>query len=364
MLENQYSLILTRFQWSPLNVYINLIINITMKVLITPRAEVINLFSKESVKTDIRQLIDPNADLIFYDEIKNEEREQIIKEIDILIGPKIDETELNLYSNLKMHQTFATGLEEYNFTFYKEKHILLCNSHTHSKIIAEYGFALLLSIAKQLNTNDQLLREGNWDYTQYPAITLFGKTLLFLGYGNIAKIFKEMCKPFKMNYIAIKRTKECDDLEIEIFTPEEKLTAIKKADIIINTLPLTKKTINFLDSVEFETMKPTVIIVNVGRGVTINEGAFYTALKEKRIRGAAIDVWYNYPKVRGAENQDPMPCYPSKFPFHELKNIVITAHRAWQSDTLMTDLKPFLVNINRFIRGEKPLNIVNLDEEY
>ena len=335
-----------------------------MKVLITPRAELVNLFSKESVKTDIRQLIDPNADLIFYDEIESEEREQIIKDIDILIGPKIDETELNLYNDLKMHQTFATGLEMYNFTFYKNNNILLCNSHTHSKIIAEYGFALLLSLAKELNTNDQLLREGNWDYTQYPAITLFGKTLLFLGYGNIAKIFKEICKPFKMNYIAIKRTKECDDPEIEIFTPEEKLTAIKKMDIIINTLPLTKKTINFLDSVEFEAMKPTVIIVNVGRGVTINESALYTALKEKRIRGAAIDVWYNYPKSRSPEKQEPLPCYPSKFPFHELKNVIMTAHRAWQTDVLMRDFKPFLENINRFIGGEDPLNIVNLDEEY
>lgn len=335
-----------------------------MKVLIKPRAELVNLFSKESVKTGISQSLEPNVDLIFYDEIKNEEMEQILKEIDVLIGPKIDDTDLTLYNNLKMHQTFATGLEEYNFNFYKNNNILLCNSHTHSKIIAEYGFALLLSIAKELNTNDQLLREGNWDYTQYPAITLFGKTILFLGFGNIAKIFKELTKPLEMKHIAIKRTKQCNDPDIEIFTPDEKLAAIKQADIIINCLPLTKKTINFLDKVEFEAMKPTVIIVNVGRGVTINEEELYTSLKDKRIRAAAIDVWYNYPKIRGAETQEPLPCYPSKFPFHELKNLIMTAHRAWQSDALLTDLNPFLENVNRFIRGEQPQNIVNLEEEY
>ena len=335
-----------------------------MKVLIKPRAELVNLFSKESVKTNIRQSLEPNVDLIFYDEIKNEEMEQILKEIDVLIGPKIDDTDLILYSNLKMHQTFATGLEEYNFNFYKNNNILLCNSHTHSKIIAEYGFALLLSIAKELNTNDQLLREGNWDYTRYPAITLFGKTILFLGFGNIAKIFKEMCKPLEMKFTAIKRTKQCNDPDIEIFIPDEKLAAIKQADIIINCLPLTKKTINFLDKVEFEAMKPTVIIVNIGRGVTINEGELYTALKDKRIRAAAIDVWYNYPKIRGVETQEPLLCYPSKFSFHALKNVIMTAHRAWQSDALMTDLNPFLENVNRFIRGEQPQNIVNLEEEY
>ncbi len=335
-----------------------------MKVLIKPRAELVNLFSKESVKSNIMQSLEPNVDLIFYDEIKNEEMEQILKEIDVLIGPKINDTDLILYSKLKMHQTFATGLEEYNFTFYKNNNILLCNSHTHSKIIAEYGFALLLSIAKELNSNDQLLREGNWDYTQYPAITLFGKTILFLGFGNIAKIFKKLSKSFEMKYIAIKRTKQCDDPDIEIFTPDEKLAAIKQADIIINCLPLTKKTINFLDKVEFETMKPTVIIVNVGRGITINEVELYSALKDKRIRAAAIDVWYNYPKIRGAETQEPLPCFPSKFPFHELENVIMTAHRAWQSDALLTDLNPFLENVNRFIRGEQPQNIVNLEEEY
>ena len=335
-----------------------------MKVLIKSRPELLDLLSKEHVKNAYRKLIEPSADLIFYNEIEKKEEEQTLNKIDILIGPKIDDSELNQYKNLKMHQTFATGLEEFNFDYYLNNKILLCNSHTHSKIITEYAFALLLSIAKEININDQLLREGNWDYTQYPAITLFGKTILFLGYGNIAKVFKEMCKPFQMNYIAIKRTRQSDESDIEIFTPEEKLTAIKQADIIINSLPLTKKTINFLDKVEFRAMKPSVIIINVGRGLTINEEELYNALKDQLIRGAAIDVWYNYPKVRGVKKQEPLVCYPSNFPFHKLKNIVMTAHRAWQSDALMTDLKPFLENVNKFIRGEKPENIVNLNEGY
>ncbi|MFX1497964.1 MAG: NAD(P)-dependent oxidoreductase [Promethearchaeota archaeon] len=335
-----------------------------MKVLIKPRLEIVNLLLREDVKNNIRQSFGPNIDVIFYNEVSNDEKVQIIKEIDVLIGPKIEVSELDLYKNIKMHQTFATGLEGYNFSFYKKNNILLCNSHNHSKIIAEYGFALLFSISKELIANDQLLREGNWDYTQFPSITLFGKKILFLGYGNIAQTFKKLCEPLNMTFIAVKRTKPCEDPEVEIYTPDQKLAAIRQADIIINTLPLTKNTVNFLDAPEFDVMKESVIIVNVGRGDTINERELYTALKDRRIRGAALDVWYNYPEVRGAEKQDPMPCYPSKFPFHELKNLVMTAHRAWQSDALMTDIKPFLYNVNRFIKGEKPLNIVNLDEEY
>lgn len=335
-----------------------------MKILIRPRLEVVDLFSRENFKRNIRQSFGSDSEVFFYNDLEEDEKVRVMEQAEILIGPKIDDKELDLYKNLKMHQTFATGLEDYNFKFYKKNNILLCNTHTHSKIIAEYGFALLLSIAKEIKANDQLLRNGDWNYTLYPSITLFGKSILFLGYGNIAKMLKKLCEPFKMNYIAVKRTKECEDPELKIFTHEEKLLAIKYADIIINTLPLTKKTINFLDANEFSAMKPSVIIVNVGRGNTINEKELYTALKNKRVKAAALDVWYNYPKVRGVEKQDPMPCQPSKFPFNKLENVIMTAHRAWQSDALMADIKPFLYNVNRFIKGEKPLNIVNLDEEY
>ncbi|MFW9827224.1 MAG: NAD(P)-dependent oxidoreductase [Candidatus Thorarchaeota archaeon] len=335
-----------------------------MNVLIKARRELENFFSREDVKLNVKNAIESNTQVIFYDEIRNEEKGRIMNEIDILIGPRIENNELELFKNLKMHQTFATGLEDFNFNFYKNNNILLCNTHTHSKIIAEYGFALLLSLAKELVVNDQLLREGNWNYTRFPSITLFRKTILFLGYGNIAKILKKLCIPLEMNFIAVKRTKKCDDPDIEIFLPEEKLTAIKKADIIINCLPQTEKTVDFISFNEFQAMKSNTIIINVGRGITINEEALYIALKDKKIRGAGIDVWYNYPEVRGGEKQEPFPCYPSKFPFHELENVLMTAHRAWQSDALMNDVKPFLYNVNRFIRGEKPENIVNLEEGY
>ena len=84
----------------------NIIIIIIMKVLIKPRPELVNLFSKESVKNNLRQVIEPNTDLMFYDDIKNSEKEQTLNEIDILIGPKIEDNEQKLYTNLKLHQTF------------------------------------------------------------------------------------------------------------------------------------------------------------------------------------------------------------------------------------------------------------------
>ncbi|MHA1305057.1 MAG: NAD(P)-dependent oxidoreductase, partial [Candidatus Heimdallarchaeaceae archaeon] len=301
-------------------------------------------------KEEILRKLDSSAEVVFAQDLDEKERKEAIKTAEIIFGGKLSNEELELTENLKMHQTFATGVDRHNKEYYKNKGIILCNSHVHSDIIAEYAFSLLIASSKEIVANDKLLRkEGLWNYTKHPSVTLFNKNILFLGFGQIARKVKELFVPFKMNYFAIKRTPECDDSEVKVFLPDEKLEVLKKADFIINTLPLTEKTKDFLNTTEFEVMKPTAIIVNVGRGLTINEEALFTALKERKIKGAAIDVWYNYPKRRG-ENQDPIPCYPSSFPFQELDNVIMSAHRAWQTDKpWFENTLKLIENINRFL---------------
>ncbi len=321
--------------------------------------------STDEEKKILIKTLDEKTDVIFFRELDEDKKEEILADAEIIIGGRLEDDQLKNLQKIKMHQTFGTGLDKHNLSLYKEKGILLCNSHVHSHIIAEYGFSMMNTASKELITNDQLLREGIWDYKKYESVTLFNKTVLFLGYGEIAKHFKKMCKPFNMKFLAVKRTRDTEDKEIEVYLPEEKLKAIKQADYIFNSLPKTQKTIDFLDEYEFGAMKPSTIIINVGRGDTINQKALFEALKDNKIKGAAIDVWYNYPQNRGTEKQEPLPCYPSEYPFHELKNIIMTAHRAWVSDVQWFNFTLELIhNVNRFIRGEEPDNIANLDEGY
>ncbi|MHA1686923.1 MAG: 2-hydroxyacid dehydrogenase [Candidatus Heimdallarchaeaceae archaeon] len=329
-----------------------------MKVLIMFNAE-------ENEKKELLSAIDSSASVKFYNDLDDFEKEKALSEAEIIFGGRLTDNQLEKAASLKFHQTFATGVDRHNLSFYKKRGIILCNSHAHSKTIAEYGFALLLAASKELIANDRLLRDGIWNYRQYPSVSLFGKTIVFLGYGKIAQEVKKLCEPFEMKYIAIKRTKECADTSVKVYLPEEKLDALKLGDFIFNALPLTSQTIDFLDEEAFEVLKPDAIVINVGRGKTIKASALYEALKNKKIKGAAIDVWYTYPKNRGTEKQDPMPCYPSEYPFHELDNIIMTAHRAWVTDIpWFSRLKELTDNINRFIRGEQPKNIVNLDLGY
>lgn len=312
-----------------------------------------------------RKILDSSAELIIYRDLSDEEKEMALETADIIIGGRLTDEQIAKATNLKMHQTFGTGVDRHNLGLIKEKNFLFCNNHSHSIIIAEYAFSMLNSASKELYSNDKLLREGNWDYSKFPSVTLFNKTLLFLGYGKIAQHVKKMCAPFNMKFIAVKRTPDLEDSEVEIFLTKDKLEAIKKADFIINSLPKTTNTIDFIDEEEFSVMKTSAIIINVGRGNTINDKAMYAALKENKIKGAAIDVWYNYPKGRDPLERDPEPVFPSEYPFQELNNIIMTAHRAWSTDYPWSEFSQTLIqNVNKFIKGEKPDNIVNLGEGY
>ena len=115
-----------------------------------------------------------------------------------------------------------------------------------------------------------------------------------------------------------------------------------------------------VDSEFLSWMKSTSVLVNISRGQIVDELALYEALKEKRIHGAGIDVWWRYPsKWRGTA----IP--PADIPFHELDNIVISPHRAAYSENIRNNLNQFAgENILRFIRGETPLNIVDNERGY
>ena len=321
----------------------------------------------DEYKEAAREILDKTSTLFYYNDLNENDKESIFKEIDIVIGGRLSEEQLEKAKKLKMQQIFGTGVNSHNLKHFKENGILFCNSHAHSIVIAEYGFSMLLSASKKLHTSDKLLRQGNWDPQRGTSVTLLDKTILFLGYGEIAKHVKNFCTPFNMKYLAIKRTKECEDQDIEVFLPDDKEIALQQADFIFNSLPLTTKTMDFLDEDSFKIMKPNAIIVNVGRGGTINDKALYGALKNNRISGAAIDVWYNYPERRsgGQPGESPEVCLPSDYPFQELDNIIMTAHRAWVTDISFSELrKQLFYNVNRFIRGEPVKNIVDLDEEY
>ena len=103
---------------------------------------------------------------------------------------------------------------------------------------------------------------------------------------------------------------------------------------------------------ELRRLKRSAILVNVARAELIDEDALYRALADGRLAGAALDVWYRYPKEPGAT-------LPARRPFHELDNVLMTPHvSGWTEGMLEARAKLIAENIERTARGEPPLNLI------
>jgi len=103
----------------------------------------------------------------------------------------------------------------------------------------------------------------------------------------------------------------------------------------------------------FAAMRASAVILNVGRGPTIDERSLYEALKDRRIAGAVIDTWYNYPSAEYPS------ILPSKFPFHELPNVVMTPHMSgWTTGTINRRKQTIADNISRRAAGRPCVNVV------
>lgn len=136
-------------------------------------------------------------------------------------------------------------------------------------------------------------REHLWE--KFNLSELSRQTIAIVGYGDIGVAIAKRAKAFNMRILGLRRNvsvkKDGDELLSEIFPTEKLHEMIRQADYIVNALPLTSATKHLLSTAEFSVMKPTAIVMNVGRGPVIDEAALVVALKEKKIAGACLDVF-------------------------------------------------------------------------
>ena len=180
-----------------------------------------------------------------------------------------------------------------------------------------------------------------------------GQTLGILGYGRIGQCVARRALAFDMTVLGIRRdTSQPAPPGALVRGPDTLDDVLTRADYLTITLPLTPDTRGLLSEREVRAMKPTAVLVNVSRAEIVDEDALYGALFERRLGGAALDVWYRYPS-----GPDPTP--PARRPFHELPNVLMTPHvSGWTEGMLEARAKLIAENIRRTARGEAPVNLI------
>ena len=235
---------------------------------------------------------------------------------------------------------------------------VLCNCFGHEAAIAEYVMAALLARHVPLADADARLRRGDWRYwagTPASVRTELGaQTVGLLGFGRIGKAIAERARAFGMGVTAANRGPIAASPPVDrAFGLDELPAFMGSADAIVVSLPLADDTTSLVDAAALAAMRPDAVIVNVGRGPVIDEGALYEALKARRIAGAIIDTWYRYPQA-----DDPSPL-PSALPFHELDTVVMTPHMSgWTQGTIARRQAVIAANIDNLAASRPLVNVV------
>lgn len=284
---------------------------------------------------------------------------------EILIAGRPDREQLNAATSLHTLIVPYAGIPGETRALLAEfPHIRVHNLHHNAEAAAELAVALLLAVAKSLIPADRALRQNDWQirYEGVGTLLLDGKTALILGFGAVGQRIAKILKALGMNVLATRRHVErsvSEKTEMNVHSSEELQTLLSRADVLIVALPLTPETEGLIGEAELARLPEGALLVNIARGAIVDEAALYNALKTERLAGAGIDVWYQYPKDVASRSNTP----PSKFPFHELDNVVMSPHRggAFRLEELERRRMEHLARLlNAAVRGEPMPNPVDL----
>ncbi len=286
-----------------------------------------------------------------YDETRPELTKERIKDADVIVINKtlIGKEEIDAAKHLKLIALFATGYNNVDVKYAREKGVTVCNAGSYSTdAVAQQVFGYILNHACRIADYDADVKNGEWIRSRLfcffsrPTSELTGKTLGIFGYGAIGSRVAKIANAFGMKVIAHTRTPKTD--ESVCFVDFDTLLA--KSDYLTVHCPLTPETTELFDAQAFAKMKKGAYFINTARGGVINEAALCDALASEHLAGAAIDVLTSEPMREDC-------------PLFHAHNITITPHVAWAPLQTRERLLGIVTsNIEAFINGT-PQNVVN-----
>jgi len=257
---------------------------------------------------------------------------------------------------LKLIQSPGTGVDFIDFGAVPPG-VAVCNCYGHAEGTAEYVvLGLLLWCQTSFVPSHQAFRaERSWRHSgrvNGPIMgELYGSTVGILGLGAIGRAVAERLQGFGVTVIGCNRTLR-EEPHVHAQYPLARIDEfLARCDYVVVAAALAPETERLIDARRLAAMKRSAVLVNVGRGPVVDEDALYAALKEKRIRGATLDVWYAYPR------HDDLHVAPSKHPFHELDNVWMTPHiAAWTTGMVDRRWSEIARNLDALVRGEPLLH--------
>lgn len=256
--------------------------------------------------------------------------------------------------SLKWIHTRSAGVDSQLFRELVDSHVILTNSKgIYSGSLSEFVMAAILFFAKGFGRMLRSQQAHLWD--PFKVTDVRGQTLGIVGVGDIGKTIASRASCLGLRVIGCKQNINdvlgCDQIK-QLYAPDHLGEMLRQCDYVVICTPLTPATRGMIDEQALRTMKPTGVIINIGRGPVVQEAALVRALREGWIKGAALDVF----------NEEPLP--PDS-PLFELENLLLSPHCAdITEDVFWPAVRLFVTNFMRYTNGEPLLNIVNKKAGY
>ena len=276
-----------------------------------------HILAADGIANEGIELLRKSFDVEIRDKISHDELLEIIPKFDALIvrsASKVTADILERGTNLKIIGRAGVGVDNIDVQAATERGIIVINSPDGNTIAAtEHTFAMMLSVSRNIPQANQTMHSGAWDRKKFIGVELRNKILGVIGLGRIGAGVAKRAQSFEMNVIAYDPFVSEDrakSLGVQLVELDE---LFKTSDFITVHMPLTNKTKDMISLAQMKLMKPTVRLINCARGGIINEQDLATALTEKIVAGAAIDVFQSEPLAEDS-------------PLRNLPNIILTPH--------------------------------------
>jgi len=290
------------------------------------------------------------ADWQWFDNVNAFEVKHCLEQAEIIVVNKavIDAEVIDSCPQLKLICVAATGVNNVDVEYAGQRGIVVSNVRAYAtSSVVQHVFSLILSLNGKLGSYQESVAKGRWSRSEFfcqfetPINELDGKSIGIIGYGELGQAVAKVARCFGMNVrVANSYKASSDEASIEKRVSVSEL--LSTVDIVSLHCPLTKANRNMIAADEFSLMKKDAILINTARGGLIDEQALLTALKEKQIGAAGLDVLAEEP---------PSINYPL-INYH-VDNLIITPHIAWASkqarQRLLVELEK---NIRAYLQGQ------------
>lgn len=246
-----------------------------------------------------------------------------------------------------IHSRWA-GLDSLLFPELVNSDVVLTNAKgVFSQSLGEFALTAILYFAKDIPRMRRNQSARAW--APFEVEMIAGKVLGIVGYGDIGRAVAARAHAMGMRILAVRRHSpmQPDPLIDGYYASPRLHEMLSRCDYVVVAAPLTAETRHMIGEDEFAAMKPSAVVINVGRGAVINEEALVCAVSGKRIKGAGLDVFEHEP-------------LPDDSPLYGLDNVLLSPHCAdnvagWSEEAM----RFFLEQYARFQKNELLLNVVN-----